>query len=132
MPAQKITDTVTKAVNHYRRGSDFERRIEADLAKHGFHTARTAGSKGAHKADVLAWRAPGEWVLVQAKRTGVIGSEEWNQLFQSAQDGLAVPVLASVGKNGRGIVYDRLTGLRKPRGRLHPKEPYDPARRKES
>lgn len=104
---------------NYRSGADFERRVKADFERHGFVAVRSAGSKT--PADVYCFAA-GEIVFVQCKRDGRLNPDEWNEFWAYCQRAGALPLLAKVGSNGRGIEYRRLTGRKEGRGR----QPYEP------
>ena len=99
---------------NYRRGADFERRVAADLSAHGYVTVRAAGSHTV--ADVYAFRS-GEIVMAQCKRDGRLDPDEWNRLYDECQKAGAVPVLAMMGANGRGISYAKLIDRKAGRGR---------------
>src|SRR3954470_5900812 len=91
----------------YERGADLERRIVAALTRDGYWCARVAGSRGV--ADVVAIK-PTDVVLVQAKRDGRLGPDDRARLLTTARLAGAIPVLASAGPGGRGIIYRELKG----------------------
>ena len=106
-----------RLTNRYRSGVEFERRIRLDLETNGYRIIRAAGSKG--KIDLLAGK-PGQRLAVQCKRTGHLGTAEWNQLIEWAVVFDAIPILA-VG--GRGVRYWLLTGRKVQRG-VRPMVPF--------
>ena len=106
-----------RLTNRYRSGVEFERRIRLDLETNGYRIIRAAGSKG--KIDLLAGK-PGQRLAVQCKRTGLLGTAEWNQLIEWAAVFDAIPILA-VG--GRGVRYWLLTGRKVQRG-VRPMVPF--------
>lgn len=110
-------------MTHYRTGRDFEYRVRDDLTANGYDVMRAAGSKGGTKADLLAFK-PGQLLLVQCKRRGVLPPAEWNRLVEVAGWVQGVPILAAIPVNGRGIEYQRLTGPKRPRARVQPIEPF--------
>lgn len=94
---------------NYARGAAFELRVAAKLAEDGYETFRSAGSHG--KADVVALK-PGEVLLVQCKRSGLIDREEWNGLVRLRQAldprGETVRALLAFMPGRRGIAYREL------------------------
>lgn len=87
-------------MTRYEQGRALEYRVRDLLVEAGFLVFRTAGSRSV--ADLVALprdgRAPfggpsAPW-LVQAKRGGVLGPTEWNDLVREAHSVSAVPVLA--------------------------------------
>lgn len=110
-------------MTHYRTGRDFEYRVRDDLAANGYEVMRAAGSKGGTKADLLAFK-PGQLLLVQCKRRGVLPPVEWNRLVEVSGWVRGIPVLAAIPANGRGIEYSRLLGPKRPRARVQPIEPF--------
>ena len=100
-------------MTQYQVGKRFEDKVRNHLRIDGYEVIRAAGSKT--KADLVALK-PGQLLLVQCKRHGVIPAAEWDRLVEIAGWVDAVPVLAVNGPKGRGVVYWRLTG-RKVRGR---------------
>lgn len=92
--------------SNYRRGADFERRVQARLEAAGYVTVRSAGSHS--PADVVALRR-GSVAAVQCKRNGRLDPDEWNEFYDWCAKGGATPVLAQVGGGGRGIMFSMLT-----------------------
>ena len=110
---------------NYKRGADFERRVLADMSARGYVSVRSAGSHTV--ADVYCFRY-GEIVLIQCKRDGRLGPEEWNALYDHCQRAGAIPVLAKTGPGNRGITYWKLIGRKGGRGR-QPLVPWAPQER---
>ena len=92
-------------MSNYRRGADFERRVMAHLGRTGYATLRSAGSHS--PADVVAVRR-GEVLFVQCKRNGRLDPDEWNDFWEFCGKAGALPIMAHVGPQGRGISYKRL------------------------
>lgn len=99
----------------YHAGRRYEWKIRDLLHDHGFTVIRAAGSKGDSKIDLIALHPDGRVWFVQCKRTGLLGTAEWNRLYEVASWSGAVPVVASAEA---GIAM--LTGLRTPRSRTYP------------
>ena len=108
---------------NYQRGADFERTVAKDIESHGYVTVRSAGSHS--PADLLAARSTllsalygySEVVAVQCKRDGRLDPDEWNEFWEWCRKGGAIPILASKGPRGSGIIYRRLTSRKDGRGR---------------
>lgn len=109
---------------NYSRGADFERRTRGYLERIGYVTVRSAGSHS--PADIVAMRH-GELVCVQCKRNGRLDPDEWNEFWEWCRKGGAIPILASKGPRGSGIIYRRLTSRKDGRGR-QPLESWTPQR----
>lgn len=92
---------------NYRRGADFERRVQADMERRGWVTVRAAGSHTV--ADVYAF-LNGRIAFIQCKRNGRLYPKEWNELLDCSDVAGAEPIMAAAGENGRGIKYFLLTG----------------------
>lgn len=87
---------------NYYRGRDFEYRVRKFYEKHGWFVVRSAGSKGT--ADLVAISpAGGEIHFIQCKKRGYIPDHELDTLKEIAQRYNAVPIVATAGKDGRGI-----------------------------
>ena len=99
-------------MTNYSRGYRFESTIAGQLRQDGYFCVRSGGSHGV--ADVVALK-PGQILLIQAKIDGNCTVAEWNELFATALQLGAVPLLAWRPKRGV-IEYRRLTGLRIVRG----------------
>jgi len=110
---------------NYSRGADFERRTAKNMESFGYVTVRSAGSHS--PADIIALRG-GDAVAIQCKRDGRLDPDEWNEFWEWCQTGGAVPILAKAGKNGRGIIYAKLTSRKDGRGR-QPLAPWEPQRK---
>lgn len=93
--------------NHYRSGRDFEHRVRADLAEHGYFVVRAAGSKT--KADLIAIK-PGQALIVQCKRTALPSPAERREIIRIADclPGVGLPIIARKGPRGTPVVYERL------------------------
>jgi Holliday junction resolvase len=96
-------------VSHYAQGTRFEHKVRDDLDDNGYEVIRAAGSKGSSKVDLIGLK-PGQLLLVQCKRTGVLGPAEWDRVHEVAGWVGAVPLLAANGPRGRGVTYIRLLG----------------------
>jgi len=105
----------------YAVGTRFEHKVSRHLEENGYVLVRAAGSKGGTKADLLAFK-PGQLLLVQCKRDGKLPAAEWDRLVEVAGWVGAVPLLAANGPAGRGVVYTRLLGPKRPRARVQPVE----------
>lgn len=82
----------------YRRGRAFEYIVRDKLKAKGFYVMRSPQSKS--PVDLVAIRH-GKVLMVQCKRHGALGVEEWNGLFDLARSSGATPLLASF-ETGRG------------------------------
>lgn len=94
--------------NNYNRGAQFERKVGSDLTDRGYRVVRSAGSHS--PADIVALCAGMQPVGVQCKTNGRLDPEEWDKFFWWCERAGAVPVLASKGPSGKGILYRRITG----------------------
>ena len=111
-------------VTNYKRGADFERRAQKFLERIGYAVVRSAGSHS--PADLVAMRH-GEMVCVQCKRDGKLPPKEWNDFWEFCELAGALPVMAKVGPQGKGVVYNVLTSRKDGRGR-QPLAPWVPQR----
>lgn len=121
---------------HYEKGVRFERKIIEDLAGNeekdlpglGYSVMRSAGSKGSHKLDLVAFHFDLPMMLIQAKEDGKIGKDEWDRVYEVAgwYPASCVPVVAVNGLKGRGVRYYRLDGPRIHYGRVQPFRTYFP------
>lgn len=109
---------------NYQRGADFERRSQGYLERIGYVTVRSAGSHS--PADIVAMRN-GELVCVQCKRDGRLDPDEWNEFWDFCRKAGALPVVAKLGSQGRGVTYNVLTSRKDGRGR-QPWEQWFPKR----
>lgn len=81
-----------------------------ELRANGYQCMMSAGSKGDHKIDIIAWK-PGERLAIQCKVDGYLPPRERWALFNSARNLGAIPLLAWWHKEGRAartIAYARL------------------------
>lgn len=109
----------------YEKGVRLERKVQVDLAEHGWLTIRAAGSKGDTKADLVAFHPDGRMLLIQVKYSKAITTPEWNRIYQVAGWCHATAIVASNGPKGRGVTYEEITGARVPRSRNWPSRVYD-------
>lgn len=109
----------------YAVGTRFEHKVRDDLAENGYEVLRAAGSKGGTKADLLGFK-PGQLLLVQCKRSGVLPPDEWDRLVEVASWVGGVPLLAANGVHGRGVLYTRLLGPKRRGKRTQDVEPWAP------
>lgn len=107
--------------NLYRLGRAFEYRVRDRLAKAGYFVMRSPQSRSA--VDLLAV-APGCTLMVQCKRHGAIGVEEWNKLFDLAKGTGAKPILAAMGKGGQGVELYEMTDRKDGTRRAQPMVPF--------
>lgn len=96
-------------MSHYATGTRFEHKVRDDLGANGYEVVRAAGSKGSSKVDLIGLK-PGQLLLIQCKRSGALGPDEWNRVYEVAGWVGAVPLLAANGPAGRGVTYIRLDG----------------------
>ncbi len=108
-------------MSHYEAGTRFERKVIHFLIANGYEVVRAAGSKGTSKVDLVAFK-PGQILFIQCKRSGAIGPTEWNRVYQVSGWVGAVPLVASNGPNGRGVVFAKLIGEKVPYSRTRPCE----------
>jgi Holliday junction resolvase len=112
-----------RRTNRYASGTRFEHKTRDDLISNGYEVIRAAGSKGSTKVDLVAVK-PGSLIFIQCKATGTLPPAEWNRLVEVSGWVGAVPVLAANRPRGRGIIYTRLLGPKRPRARTQPGEPF--------
>lgn len=112
---------------NYRKGANFEYRTKSDLEKMGYSVVRSAGSHS--PADLIAMKH-GEIAAIQCKFSGILPPREWNELWEWCDNAGVVPVMASKGPWGTGIMYQRLTSRKDGRGR-QPLAPWEPQRERE-
>lgn len=93
----------------YRRGADFERKVQDLLTSVGYFTMRGAGSHGIADIVAIYTRAERIW-FVQCKTDGKISPADWNELVVMAKVYGAEPVLASKHPAG-GIRLEYLTDM---------------------
>lgn len=108
----------------YDKGRRFEWKTRDDLRDRGFVVFRMAGSAGAGKIDLIAVHPTKEPLWVQCKDNARIGPAEWNTVRQSALWGGGVPILASNGPRGRGVIYEELVADKVPYSRTRPAVPW--------
>ena len=110
-------------MSQYHAGRRFEWTVRDDLFANGYEVIRAAGSKGGSKVDLIALK-PGQLLFVQAKQTGALPPSEWDRLVEVSTWVDAVPILAAKGGRGQGVRYTRLLGVKRPRSRTQPCEPF--------
>lgn len=110
-------------VTQYQRGADFERRVQKDMASHGYLAHRTPGSKT--PVDVYSFKHGDEWVFIQCKTGGSLGPEEWNKFLDFCELWDATPIMAEKAK--RGIKYHLLTGRKDGTGKRQPMADWEPS-----
>ena len=95
----------------YAGGADFERQTRDVLIEDGYDVVRSAGSKGSHKIDLVAFKA-GHVLFVQCKRNGTLPPAERVALLRMAGllPGVALPVLAYKPSARGGVAFAALTG----------------------
>ena len=101
-----------KMTTNYKRGYEFERKVRIDMEGHGYIAIRSPSSRT--PADVYCIGV-GKLVFIQCKRDGTLLPKEWNKFLAYCESVGATPILAMVGKNGRGIAYKRITGYKEAR-----------------
>lgn len=79
----------------------------------GYLVIRSAGSHGV--ADLVAVRVD-LVALIQCKRQGSISVAEWNAFYDAARNVGAVPLLAQMANEHRGIAMYLMTGRREKQG----------------
>lgn len=79
------------ALTNYARGTNFERRIAADLESNGYWTIRAGGSHGC--ADVVAIKL-GQILFVQCKINGKISPADRVTLCEVCTTTGAIPIVA--------------------------------------
>jgi Holliday junction resolvase len=102
----------------YSRGMVLERRVVHTLEADGYYVISAKGSKGV--ADHIAIKA-GQILVVQDKLTDRLDPEPWNALVDLADRIGGLPIF--VHRDGRNLVWWRLTGRKVPRGAA-PREPW--------
>lgn len=93
----------------YATGTRFEHKVRDHLTGNGYEVIRAAGSKGASKVDLVAFK-PGQLLFIQCKRGGVLSPGEWDRIVEVAGWVGAIPLLAANGPADRGVIYVGLTG----------------------
>ena len=97
------------AMSNQSRGTHLERVVMDILHDKGWTVIRSAGSHGV--ADVVACK-PGTVVFVQSKmRLSLLGSREWQELYETSLRAGAVPVVAH-RPSPRTVTFDRILGPR--------------------
>jgi len=109
-------------MTNYAAGTRFEHRVRDHYTDNGYQVVRSAGSKT--KIDLIALK-PGQILLTQCKRNGVLPPAEWDALVDLAAvlPGV-IPVLAYAGPLGRGLYLSELLGPKIPRARVQPCRPF--------
>jgi len=111
-------------MTNYKRGYNFEKRVQKALEDKGYFVVRSAGSKG--PVDLVAID-DGQVYLIQCKRQGHMPPQEWNNLFLISSKLRAMPLLAHMpaGKK-RGIEFIQITGVRDAYSRVYPGVQWEP------
>lgn len=106
----------------YRYGRQFEYRVRDQLKAVGYFALRSPASRT--PIDLVAIR-PGRVLLIQCKRGGQLGVEEWNALYDIAVSCGAIPVLASCPVGVRNnTVYEHLVARKDGSRRAQPKREF--------
>lgn len=93
-------------MTRYANGANLERRVKADLQKHGWLVVRSAGSRG--EVDLIAIGPDlTQRALVQCKRDGRMSLEDRRGLEALADAFSSLPILAYLDG---GIQYSRIEG----------------------
>ena len=94
------------AMTRYDNGAALERRVRADLQKHGWFVVRSAGSRG--EVDLLAIGPDiTDRAMIQCKRDGRMSIEDRRGLEALGDAFSALPILAYLDD---GIQYSRIEG----------------------
>jgi hypothetical protein len=107
----------------YRLGYSFEVSCKGILERRGWLVIRSPASKS--KVDLFAIHADYRPMLVQAKRTGNIGSAEWNELWEIAQRHNCLAVI-TYRETPKTVAWMRVDGPREPRRPGRPWTRIDP------
>lgn len=110
-----------------KTGVKLETSAKQMLERRGYFVVKAYGSHGI--ADLVALRADTPPLLVQAKKDGKLGPDEWNQLVQAATQAGAWPVLVRRPEETptKGALWFRLISERPKGSRLAEYlEPFDP------
>lgn len=100
-----------------RTGTKLETSAKQMLERRGYVVFKGYGSHGI--ADLVALRAGTTPLLIQAKKAGKIGPEEWNALVAAAEKAGAWPVLVRRPEGEtKGALWYRLTSQRPKGSRL--------------
>ena len=113
---------VIETATNYARARAFEYRVRDDMASKGWVAVRSPASKTPVDVYCIGWH---RCVFIQCKTDGRLGTDEWNRFLELCESVDAVPVLASKGRNGRGIDYQRIVGRKTKRG-VRPMEVWTP------
>jgi len=106
----------------YRLGRALEYRCRDYFKARGYFTLRSPRSAG--KVDVVAIKT-GQVVFVQCKRSGSLGVQEWNAVFDLALSVSAIPLMAMNNPTGRGINFYRLMERKDGSKRKQPMEKWE-------
>ena len=117
---EHVIEAKQTAQTCYRLGRQFEYRVRDDLRARGYFALRSPASKT--PVDLVALQ-PGQVLLVQCKRGGLLGVQEWNALFDLATSCGAIAVLAS-SPTGRGTLYEQLLARKDGSKQRQPKGPF--------
>lgn len=108
---------------HYRLGRQFEYAVRDHLKACGYFVLRSPQSRS--PVDLVAVRA-GSLLFVQCKRSGALGVEGWNELYDLATGVHARPVLAERPAGRGSLCYWLLTGRKDGSKRRQPRESFLP------
>jgi Holliday junction resolvase len=124
VPAQSA---IGGGASPYRLGKAFEHSVKQQLQRRQFFVVRSPGSRTA--SDLLAVgtiQGTTYALFIQCKRTGTIGSSDWNAVCKMAWafGGWAV---VAFRESPRTTAFYRLDDLREPRKKGRPWTRFDPA-----
>lgn len=129
VPAAPTKDAAKGGASPYRAGRAFEQQIRGRLNRRGYYVKRSYKSKGIE--DLLAVGMPCVKVgvsalFIQAKRRGVISSEEWNKLYDLAMTCGGMPMVCTK-LSAQTVGFYRLDAKREFGKRGRPWTALDPA-----
>jgi Holliday junction resolvase len=122
-PIERAAPAVGGGSAPKRIGTRFEYAIKLQLERRGYFVMRSYSSKG--PVDLLAIGKDRPPLFIQAKRTGLISSTEWNTVWSLATEHGAWPVLA-MRESPNTTSYFRLDAPREFRKRARPMTRFDP------
>lgn len=116
-----VIESKAPATSKYKLGRAFEYRVRDRFKKAGYFVLRSPRSGS--PTDLIALKK-GRVVLVQCKRSGVIVSRDWNEIYDLALSVGAIPVLAEM-PGARGLVLWEMTGRKDGIKRAQPRREFD-------